>query len=63
MSQLNMRSINFSMKRNRIQENMRMKASGIKVTESPIKDMTSLIFMTSLWIQMIAIIKTYFTDI
>ena len=36
-----------------IKEKRRMKASGRKVTKIPIKDMTSLILMTSLWIKMI----------
>ena len=40
-----------------------MKASGRKVTKSPIKDMNSLILMISLWIQMIVTTNTYLTHI
>ena len=63
MFQLNLSSSDSSIKTYRIQEKRRIKASGRKLTKSPIKDMTSLILMTSLWIQMIAITKTYLTDI
>ena len=63
MFQLNLNSSNSSMKMHCIQDKRRMKASGIKGTKSPIKDMTSLIFMTFLWIKMIAITKTYLNHV
>ena len=63
MSQLNLSISDFSMKTYQIQEKRHMQALGRKGTNSPIKDMTSMILMTSLWIQMIAITKTYLTHI
>ena len=48
MFQLNLSSSDLSMKTYRIQEKRRMKASGRKGTKIPIKDVTSLILMTSL---------------
>ena len=63
MFQLNLNSSDSLMKTYWIQENIPMKSSGRKGTKSAIKDMTSLIFMTSLWIQMIAITKIYLTHI
>ena len=63
MFQLNISSSDLSMKTYRIQDKRRIKASYRKGMKIPIKDMTSLILMTSLWIQMIAITKTYLTHI
>ena len=63
MSQLNLSSSDLSMKMYRIQEKWHIKASGRKGTKIPIRDMTSLILITSLWIQMIAIIKKQLTHI
>ena len=63
MFQLNLSLRDLSMKTYRIQDMRRKKASGRKGANIPIKDMTSLVLMNSLWIQMIAITKTYLTHI